>query len=198
MFWQFLLSTVSIETNVDSAVLSYPMAMLPAALASTTLCLGYMYHLVAYKNFPPGGIQYPQCPLYGTTEAAAEAEAAAALASSDIETKFSLHSDKNRWGRGKGDTLLFLGINEALVASEIFISRGFSWNSRHLEPCHCNYKVRPLERVAKVTFFTISSNVLSCANRQHVTQKRHYKRIGYYSNPRVRKSSTPITQNSTN
>ena len=94
MFWQLLLSTVSVETNVDSAMLSYPMAMLPAALASNTLCLGYMYHLEAYKNFPPGGIQYPQCPLYGTTEAAAEAEAAAALAFSDKEKKSRLHSIK--------------------------------------------------------------------------------------------------------
>ena len=83
------------------------MAMLTAALASTTLCLGYTYHLEAYKNFPPGGIQYPQFPIYVTTEAAAEAEAAAALASSDIERKFRLHSDKIGEGEGEGVSFYF-------------------------------------------------------------------------------------------
>ena len=98
-----LSSGVSVDINIDGAVVSYPTATFTAEVALAALRLQYTYHLALYHNFDLGGIRYSQFPLYGTAESAAEEEAAAALASSDIEKKFRSHSNERDNGEGEGD-----------------------------------------------------------------------------------------------
>ena len=69
------------------------------ATASADLHVRYTYPIAAYLKFCPGGIRYPHCLLNSTVEAASEAEAADASASSDLEKIFRSHSDE----RGEGE-----------------------------------------------------------------------------------------------
>ena len=117
----------------------------------------------------------------------------------EVQVKFR----QKRWGRRRGGIILFLplllGSNKSLVACERFISREFSWNSIYLYPCHCACKVSNLFRDTIVTFFTISTNVFVCANKQRGTQKQHHKKkftivtLGYVkgvpNNPKFNKLS---------
>ena len=93
--------------SVDSTVVSSRAAASTAGASSAALYVGYTYPLAAYLKFPPWGIRYHRCPLDGTTDAAAEVEAAAALASSDIEKKFRSNSDKRGEGEGEGTYFSF-------------------------------------------------------------------------------------------
>ena len=74
-----LSSGVRVDVNGD--VVSSPTASSTAEAASADLRVGYTYPLAAYLN---PGIRYPCCPLDGTVEAAAEAEAVSDSASSDL------------------------------------------------------------------------------------------------------------------
>ena len=68
----------------DSAVVFSPAAVSIAAEVSAALRIRYTYPLAEYLNFFLGGIQYTRCPLDGTAEATAEAEAADASDASDL------------------------------------------------------------------------------------------------------------------
>ena len=87
-------SLSGIDVNSDGAAVSSPTAASTLAAASASLRVGYTYPLVAYLNSFLGGIRYPCCFLGVTAESMLEAEAAAASASSDLEKKFSLHSNE--------------------------------------------------------------------------------------------------------
>ena len=72
-------------------------------------------------NFCPGGIQYPRFPLDGTAEVAAEAEAAATSASSDLEKKFRPHSDKIVEGEGEGTHFSFFPFSSAAIRRSLLV-----------------------------------------------------------------------------
>ena len=100
-----MLSNVCVDSK--DTIVSYPVTASTAATASMDLCVEYTYPLAAYTTFVLGGILFTRCPIEDTADAAAEEEAAAALASSDIENKFRLHSDKRCEAEGEDKRFSF-------------------------------------------------------------------------------------------
>ena len=115
------LSSSSISVEVDGAVISSPTAAYTADAALAALCVGYMYLLAAYLELYLGGIQYPSCPLNNTTEAAAEAEAAASLASSDLVKKFRCNSGERGEVEGEGTPFYFLPLSSAEMMRSLLL-----------------------------------------------------------------------------
>ena len=109
------LSSSGVGIGVAGAFVSSPMAASTAAAALAYLRVAYTYTEAAYMNYSQGEIQYSCCTLDGTTESAAEAEAAAALTSSDLEKKFRSNYEKT--GKGEGEDTHFSFFPLSLAAT---------------------------------------------------------------------------------
>ena len=69
----------------------------------------------------PGGDTISRCPLDGNAEAAEEAEAAAASASSDLEKKFRSHSDERGEEDVEGARFSFFPISSAAIRRSLLV-----------------------------------------------------------------------------